>query len=122
MGYDIFQLMDFIHDQGGSDLHLPVGRPPTIRVSGRMRSIKGAALTSDDTIHLANQLMPPRMKLEFREKGGADFSHAHGNKCRFRCAIYRQKGSVGLVLRLLPSRMSHFRLSRAVASCARFRR
>jgi len=108
MGYDIFQLMDFIHDQGGSDLHLSVGRPPTIRVSGRMRSIKGASLTSDDTIHLANQLMPPRMKLEFREKGGADFSHAHGTKCRFRCAIYRQKGSVGLVLRLLPSRILSF--------------
>jgi len=108
MGYDIFQLMDFIHDQGGSDLHLSVGRPPTIRVSGRMRSIKGAALTSDDTIHLANQLMPPRMKLEFREKGGADFSHAHGTKCRFRCAIYRQKGSVGMALRLLPSRILTF--------------
>ncbi len=108
MSYDIFQLMDFIHDQGGSDLHLSVGRPPTIRVSGRMRSVKGAPLTSDDTIHLANQLMPPRMKLEFREKGGADFSHAHGTKCRFRCAVYRQKGSVGLVLRLLPSRILTF--------------
>jgi len=108
MAYDIFQLMDFIHDQGGSDLHLSVGRPPTIRVSGRMRSVKGASLTPDDTIHLANQLMPPRMKLEFREKGGADFGHAHQGKCRFRCAIYRQKGSVGLVLRLLPSRIMTF--------------
>ncbi len=108
MAYDIFQLMDFIYDQSGSDIHLSVGRPPTFRVSGRMRSLKGPVLTSDDTIHLANQLMPPRMKLEFREKGGADFSHAHGTKCRFRCAIYRQKGSVGLVLRLLPSRILSF--------------
>jgi twitching motility protein PilT len=109
MGYDIFQLMDFIYEQpGGSDIHLSVGRPPTIRVSGHMRSIKGAALTPDDTIHLANQLMPPRMKIEFREKGGADFSHAHGNKCRFRCAVYRQKGTVGIVLRLLPSKIMSF--------------
>jgi twitching motility protein PilT len=108
MAYDIFQLMDFIHDQNGSDLHLSVGRPPTIRVSGRMRSIKGPSLTGDDTQHLANQLMPPRMKLEFREKGGADFSHAHQGKCRFRCAVYRQKGSVGIVLRLLPSRILSF--------------
>jgi twitching motility protein PilT len=108
MGYDIFQLMDFIHDQNGSDLHLSVGRPPTMRVSGRMRSVKGAPLTADDTIHLANQLLPPRMKLEFREKGGADFSHARGTKCRFRCAVYRQKGSVGLVLRLLPTRILSF--------------
>ncbi len=106
--YDIFQLMDFIHEQNGSDLHLAVGRPPTIRVSGRMRSIKGPALTPDDTIHLANQLMPPRMKLEFREKGGADFSHAHQNKCRFRCAVYRQKSCVGMVLRLLPSKILTF--------------
>ena len=108
MAYDIFQLMDFIYDQNGSDIHLSVGRPPTIRVSGRMRSIKGVPLTPDDTLHLANQLLPPRMKLEFREKGGADFSHAHGTKCRFRCAVYRQKGSVGMVLRLLPSRILSF--------------
>ena len=70
--YDIFQLMDFILQQNGSDLHLSVGRPPTIRVSGRMRTVKGDLLTPDDTVHLANQLMPPRMKLEFREKGGAE--------------------------------------------------
>jgi twitching motility protein PilT len=106
--YDIFQLMDFIHQCNGSDLHLAVGRPPVIRVSGRMRNVKGDPLTPDDTIHLANQLMPPRMKLEFREKGGADFSYAHAGKCRFRCAVYRQKGCVGIVLRLLPSRIMSF--------------
>ncbi len=106
--YDIFQLMDFIYEQGGSDLHLAVGRPPTIRKNGQLRNVKGPALTPDDTIHLANQLMPPRMKLEFREKGGADFSHAHGTKCRFRCAVYRQKGCVGIVLRLLPTRIMTF--------------
>lgn len=109
--YDIFQMMDFILQQNGSDLHLSVGRPPTIRVGGRLRTVKGEPCTPDDTVHLANQLMPPRMKLEFREKGGADFSHAHSGtagKCRFRCAIYRQKGNVGLVLRLLPSRILNF--------------
>ena len=108
MSYDIFQLMDFIHKQNGSDLHLSVGRPPTIRLNGRMRSLQGAPLTADDTQHLANQLMPPRMKVEFREKGGADFGHDHKGLCRFRCAIYRQKSSVGLVLRLLPSRILSF--------------
>ena len=108
MAYDIFQLMDFIHDKGGSDLHLSVGRPPTIRLHGRMRSTKTPAVTSDDTIHLSNQLMPPRMKLEFREKGGADFSYAHGDKCRFRVSVYRQKGCVGMALRLLPSTILSF--------------
>ena len=108
MAYDIFQLMDFIHEKGGSDLHLSVGRPPTIRLHGRMRATRTPVLTSDDTIHLSNQLMPPRMKLEFREKGGADFSYAHGDKCRFRVSVYRQKGCVGIALRLLPSRIMSF--------------
>ncbi|MCE9636967.1 MAG: type IV pilus twitching motility protein PilT [Planctomycetes bacterium] len=109
--YDIFQLMEFTLQCNGSDLHLSVGRPPTIRVSGRMRNVKGEPLTADDTIHLANQFMPPRMKLEFREKGGADFGYAHSGpsgKCRFRVAVYRQKGCVGVVLRLLPSRILTF--------------
>ncbi len=108
MAYDIFQLMDFIHKQGGSDLHLAVGRPPTIRLNGSLRSLKTPDLTPDDTIHLSNQLMPPRMKLEFRERGGADFSYDHVGKCRFRAAVYRQKGCVGLTLRLLPTRILSF--------------
>ncbi len=108
MAYDIFQLMDFVHKQNGSDLHLTVGRPPTIRLNGRMRSLQSAVLTSDDTTHLANQLMPSRMKLEFREKGGADFGYAHKDLCRFRCSIYRQKNSVGLALRLLPTTILTF--------------
>ncbi len=54
-------LLKIAVDAGASDLHLSVGRPPTIRVSGRMRNVKGDPLTPDDTIHLANQLMPPRM-------------------------------------------------------------
>ncbi len=108
MAYDIFQLMDFIHEKGGSDLHLAVGRPPTIRLNGRMRATRTTPLTADDTIHLSNQLMPPRMKLEFREKGGADFSYAHGDKCRFRVSVYRQRGCVGMALRLLPTRILSF--------------
>jgi twitching motility protein PilT len=103
MSYDMFQLLELIYKQKGSDIHLSVGRPPTMRVSGRMRTVKGPTLTPDDTIHLANQLMPPRMKLEFREKGGADFSYAYQDKCRFRCSVFRQKSNVGMVLRLLPS-------------------
>ena len=108
MAYDIFQLMDFIHEKEASDLHLSVGRPPTLRLNGSLRSLKTPELTPDDTIHLSNQLMPPRMKLEFRERGGADFSHPHGDKCRFRVSIYRQRGSVGLALRLLPTRILSF--------------
>jgi twitching motility protein PilT len=108
MAYDIFQLMDFIHEKGASDLHLSVGRPPTLRLNGSLRSLKTPELTPDDTIHLSNQLMPPRMKLEFRERGGADFSHPHGEKCRFRVSIYRQRGTVGLALRLLPTRILSF--------------
>jgi twitching motility protein PilT len=108
MAYDIFQLMDFIHEKEGSDLHLAVERPPTLRLNGSLRSLKTPDLTPDDTIHLSNQLMPPRMKLEFRERGGADFSYAHGDKCRFRVSVYRQKGCVGMALRLLPTRILSF--------------
>lgn len=111
MSYDIFQLMDVIQKHNGSDLHLAVGRPPTIRVGGRMALVSKTALTGDDTIHLANQIFEARTKLEFREKGGADFSYAHKGRhgeCRFRVSIFRQRGNVGLVLRLLPNRILSF--------------
>jgi len=108
MAYDIFELMAFVQKNNATDLHLAVNRPPTLRVNGRMRALKGTTLTSDDTIHLANQIMNPRMKLEFREKGGADFGYDFKDLCRFRCSIFRQRGMVGAVLRLLPSRILTF--------------
>ena len=105
---DITELMDFCADNGASDLHLSVGRPPVFRMSGNLKSIQGDLLTPDETERIAHQLIPDRLAEEFRDKGTADFGYAHGDKCRFRVSVLRQRGSVGVIMRLIPSKLLSF--------------
>jgi twitching motility protein PilT len=100
--------MDKVVEVQGSDLHLRVGRPPTLRVNARMGIMDGPPLAPADTEELMREFTPQRNQLEFKEKGGTDFGIAHGDKARFRVSVFRERGSVGVVLRLLPSRILSF--------------
>lgn len=98
----IDRLLDTVIKQKGSDLHLVVGRPPTIRMRGRLVPLKTKVLEPVDTMALMKSIAPERAQNELQEKGGADFGFAYGDQARFRCAIFKQKGSVSIVLRQIP--------------------
>jgi twitching motility protein PilT len=106
--YNILKLLDKVIEVQGSDIHLRVNRPPTLRVNARMGVMDGPPLTPADTEEMMKVITPQRNQLEFKEKGGTDFGVAHGDKGRFRVSVFRERGSVGLVLRLLPSRILSF--------------
>ena len=105
---NIDELMEFCNKHGGSDLHLTVGRPPIIRLGGRLKPISERVLGPEDIEAMANQILPDRLQAEFKEKGTVDFGHAFGDKARFRVSILRQKGHVGVVMRLIPSKLLSF--------------
>jgi twitching motility protein PilT len=90
-----------------SDLHISVGQPPVLRHHGRLRRLDTKLLDSDDTTALMKSITPDRCQQELQEKGGADFAIAFGN-CRFRCAIFKQKGTIGMVLRRIPNEFLTF--------------
>ena len=102
------QLFDLMVEEGASDVHITVGRPPVVRKHSRLRDVRHPALTSEDTMTLVEQIAPERMMTEFRERGSADFGHAHGTRARFRVAIFRQRGHAAMVCRLIPSRLLTF--------------
>jgi twitching motility protein PilT len=85
-----------------SDLHIAVGQPPVIRHHGRLRRLDTKVLDSDDSTALMKAITPDRCQQELQEKGGADFAISFAGQ-RFRCAIFKQKGVIGMVLRLIPS-------------------
>jgi twitching motility protein PilT len=85
-----------------SDLHIACGQPPVIRHHGRMRRLDTKSLDSDDTTALMKSITPDRCQQELQERGGADFAISFGGQ-RFRCAVFKQKGVIGMVLRLIPS-------------------
>jgi twitching motility protein PilT len=94
--------------QGASDIHLVVGRPPVLRVDGRLRSLETKVLDPDDTVALMKSITPDRGQQELQEEGGTDFGFAYGDKARFRVAVFRQRGNVTVVLRLIPTQIMSF--------------
>ena len=94
--------------ENASDLHLAVGRPPSIRLHGALRNLGNNPLNPDDTVALMKSITSDRHQQELTEGGGADFGFHYNDAARFRVSIFKQKGHVGLVLRLIPSKLMSF--------------
>ncbi len=99
----IDRLLEACINMGGSDLHLVTGRPPILRMHGRLRALETKVLGPEDTVALMKSITPEKNQQELQEQGGTDFGFAFGDAGRFRTAIFRQKGNLSLVLRLIPS-------------------
>ncbi len=102
------RLLQACFSQDASDIHLVVGRPPVLRIDGRLRSLETKVLEPNDTVALMKSITPERNQQELQEEGGTDFGFAFGDKARFRVAIFRQKGNITVVLRLIPSKILTF--------------
>jgi twitching motility protein PilT len=94
--------------QGGSDIHIVVGRPPVLRIDGKLRSLETKILDAEDTMALMKSITPDRNQQELQEEGGTDFGFAFGDMARFRVAVFRQRGSISIVLRLIPTTILSF--------------
>jgi twitching motility protein PilT len=104
----IDRLLDTVIRQGASDLHLTVGRKPTLRLHGRLRNLDTKVLDSDDTVALMKAITPERSQQELQEEGSTDFGFAYGTEARFRVAVFRQRGDVAIALRLIPNKLMSF--------------
>jgi twitching motility protein PilT len=88
--------------RGASDLHLKVGRPPTLRLHGDLVPLDHPALRPEDLKGLAEQLMTPRQVKEFTENKECDFAIGVPGIGRFRCNVYQQRGSLCYAMRAIP--------------------
>jgi twitching motility protein PilT len=102
------KLLETVVTLKASDLHISVGQPPVVRVHSRLRRLETKVLEPDDTIALMKAITPDRCQQELQERGGSDFAFAYGDKCRFRVAIFKQKGNVSIVCRRIPSQFLTF--------------
>lgn len=104
----IDRLLDTVVKQNCSDLHLTVGRPPTVRLNGTLRNLQTKTLDSEDMVSLMKSITPEQNQQELQEAGSTDFGMAYGDKARFRVAVFRQRGNVAMVLRLIPNKLLTF--------------
>jgi twitching motility protein PilT len=102
------RLLDTVVKERASDLHLTVGRPPTVRLHGHLQNLKTKVIDADDMVALMKSITPEQKQQELSEKGGTDFGFSYGDKARFRVSIFKQRGDLAIVLRLIPSRLLTF--------------
>ncbi len=81
--------------------HYNSGRPPVLRLDGRLRQLETRVLEPEDCVALMKSITPDRNQQELQEEGGTDFEFAYGDAGRFRVSVFRQKGNVSIGLRLI---------------------
>jgi twitching motility protein PilT len=102
----INDLLKIAVERKASDLHLKVGSFPVIRIDGSLIPLADMRrLMQEDTIAMAFSIMSARQKEKFKNNFEIDIAYNVPNLGRFRCNIFQQRGTVGLVLRVIPARI-----------------
>ncbi|HEY2796676.1 MAG TPA: type IV pilus twitching motility protein PilT [Thermoanaerobaculia bacterium] len=102
----INDLLKIAVERKASDLHLKVGAFPIIRVDGTLLPLADMRrLMQEDTIAMAFSIMSARQKEKFKNNFEIDIAYNVPNLGRFRCNIFQQRGTVGLVLRVIPAKI-----------------
>jgi len=98
----IDKLMHTVIQAKATDLFLTVGSPPALKKSGRLRVMETKVLDNDDCTGLMKSITPDRCQQELQEKGGCDFAIEFVDGVRFRVAVFKQRGNIGIVMRRIP--------------------
>ena len=104
----IDKLLHTVVTRKASDLHITVGQPPCLRLDGRLVRLETKVLEPEDTTSLMKSISPERCQQELQEVGGSDFGFAFGDMARFRVSIFKQRGTVAMVLRQIPNKLLDF--------------
>ncbi|NUP95153.1 MAG: type IV pilus twitching motility protein PilT [Planctomycetaceae bacterium] len=102
------ELLSLLISQGGSDLHISVNSPPRIRVDGMLLPVDCGSLTPEDTRRLATSVLTSDQIAKLDRELELDCSFGLADQGRFRANVFYQQGTVGAVMRLIPTKMATF--------------
>ena len=103
MSVKIDDLLRTATSQGASDLHLKVGAFPMMRLGGELRPMVDAPrMKAEDTLDMAFTMMTNRQKQRFKDVSEVDIGYGLSGVGRFRANIFQQRGTVSVVLRVIP--------------------
>ena len=106
----INDLLKIAVSKGGSDLHLKVGNQPIVRVNGHLQPlVDQKRLMQEDTISLAFSMMNSNQREKFKTNCEIDLAYSIPGLGRFRVNCFMQRGTVGLVLRVIPMKINTFK-------------
>jgi twitching motility protein PilT len=93
-------LADLVNSEG-SDLHVKVGSAPMLRLPDGLHRLDRSPITASETQGIADGIIPEDRREKFNDAGEVDFAYSVPNVGRFRVNVFRQRGSVSMVLRKL---------------------
>jgi twitching motility protein PilT len=103
MALKIDDLLRVACSHNASDLHLKVGAFPVMRIGGELHPVENAPrLKPEDTLDMAFSMMSNRQKQRFKEVSEVDIGYGVSGLGRFRANIFQQRGTVSIVLRVIP--------------------
>ncbi len=109
MANNFEELLQVVVKENASDLHLTVGRRPSIRVAGSLIELaRYPTLTPAAVEEIVSAMLSEAELARFRAEREIDFSYAYRDKARFRVNIFFQRGFMGAALRLIPTKVRDF--------------
>ena len=99
--YNFKVVLQKMVQDGGSVLHLKIGRPPTVRLNGELIALELPPLKPEDLRSIGEQIIPPKQRKEFEETKDADFAIGVPGIGRFRVNVYQQRGSLAYAFRAI---------------------
>jgi twitching motility protein PilT len=103
VGVDLNEILKIALKGGASDIHLKPGLPPMFRVDGALVPLKnGERLAPDELQRIGFSIMTPNQKNRFDETREVDLAYGIAGLGRFRVNVFQQRGSVGIVFRVIP--------------------
>jgi twitching motility protein PilT len=101
--FDLHQVLAYLLESGGSDLHLSVGAPPLVRLRGELRPIAEQAVLTPQVIQQSlYAILTQKQRETFEENLELDFAYALPGQSRFRVNLFRQRETLGAVFRVIP--------------------
>jgi len=99
---DMQSLLEMAVEQGASDVHLSVGRPPLFRLAGKLERLGQQPLSTSDVRWLLFSILSGRQRSQFELEKELDFSLSLESGMRFRVNAYYQRGNIAVALRSIP--------------------
>ena len=105
----IDDLLRIAVERKASDLHLKVGNYPCLRINGDLVLLMDQPrVSSEEMLNMAFSVMSNRQKQKFKENAELDLAYGVSGLGRFRVNVFQQRGQVGIVLRVIPTKIKSF--------------
>ena len=100
-------LLKIAVDSGASDLHLKVGSYPMMRIRGNLKpAVEDHRLDHEDLVAIATAVLPTAHREKFKDHHEVDLAYSVAGLGRFRCNVFQQRGTFGMVFRVIPMKVA----------------